>query len=218
MPSKGKILLAGDSLVTEYNESAAPQTGWGQCLAAALGGDVQVNNHAIGGESTRSFIDSGKWDRLMAETVSGDLVMIQFMHNDQWKNESSESHYTDAATTYKDNLRKFISDVRAKGANPVLVTSVLRRQFKDGLPTRNLGDFPAAMRAVAVETNTPLIDCEEWSYDWLSDLGEEGAEPYYIVYKRGATNPDNTHFTKEGAEIVAEFIASELIRQNIWSK
>ena len=215
MPSKAKFLLAGDSLVTEYNESSAPQTGWGQCLAAALGGDVQVSNHAVGGESTKSFIDSGKWDRLMAETVSGDIVMIQFMHNDQ---KTYESHATDPATTYKDNLRKFISDVRAKGASPVLVTSVLRRQFNNGVLYRNLGEYPAAMRAVAAETNTPLIDCEEWSYGWLTELGEEGAEPYYIVYKRGAETPDNSHFTKEGAEMVAEYIADEIIRQNIWSK
>ena len=175
-----------------------------------------MSNHAIGGESTKSFIDSGKWEGLINNTLTGDYVLIQFMHNDQ---KTAETHATDPATTYKDNLRKFVSDVRERGATPVFVTSVLRRQFDSntGLPRRSLGDYPAAMREVAVETNTPLIDCEEWSYQWLSELGEEGSEPYYIVYKRGAENPDNTHFTKEGAEIVAEFIASELIRQNIWS-
>ena len=212
---KGKILLAGDSLVTEYGESSAPQTGWGQCLSAALGGGVQVSNHAVGGESTKSFLENGKWQGLITSTISGDVVMIQFMHNDQ---KTAETHATDPATTYRDNLKKFISDVRERGANPVLVTSVLRRQFKNGALVRNLGDYPAAMRAVATETNTPLIDCEEWSYNWLTGLGEEGAEPYYIVYKRGAESPDNTHFTKEGAEIVAKFIADEMIRLGIWSK
>ena len=211
---KGKFLLAGDSLVTQYGESSAPQTGWGQCLSEALGGGVQVSNHAVGGESTKSFIDSGKWNGLITSTLREDIVMIQFMHNDQ---KTDEAHATDPATTYKDNLRKFISDVRERGAKPVLVTSVLRRQFKNGNVARNLGDYPDAMRAVALETDTPLIDCEQWSYDWLTELGEEGAEPYYIVYKRGAENPDNTHFTKEGAQIVAKFIADELIRLGIWS-
>ena len=211
----GKFLLAGDSLVNEYGESAAPQTGWGQCLSAALGGDVQVSNHAIGGESTKSFIDSGKWQGLLNATLRGDIVMIQFMHNDQ---KTAETHATDPATTYKENLRKFISDVRERGATPVLVTSVLRRQFKNGALLRNLGDYPAAMRAVAAETDTPLVDCEEWSYNWLTGLGEEGAEPYYIVYKRGASSPDNTHFTREGAEIVAKFIADEMIRLGVWVK
>ncbi len=212
---KGKILLAGDSLVTEYGESSAPQTGWGQCLSAALGGGVQVSNHAVGGESTKSFLDNGKWKGLITSTLRGDVVLIQFMHNDQ---KTAETHATDPATTYKENLRKFISDVRERGATPVLVTSVLRRQFRNGNVVRNLGDYPAAMCAVAIETNTLLIDCEQWSYDWLTELGEEGSEPYYIVYKRGASSPDNTHFTREGAEIVAKFIADEMIRLGVWVK
>lgn len=212
---KGKFLLAGDSLVTQYGESSAPQTGWGQCLSDALGG-VQVSNHAIGGESTKSFIDSGKWDGLINATLRGDIVMIQFMHNDQ---KSAETHATDPATTYKDNLRKFIKDTRDRGATPVLVTSVLRRYFhSNGDPQRSLGDYPAAMRAVAAETDTPLIDCEQWSYEWLKELGPEGSIPYYIIDKRDPTANDNSHLTKEGAEIVANFIADEIIRLGIWSK
>ena len=212
----GKFLLAGDSQVTEYTADAYPQTGWGQCLAAALGGDVQIRNHAIGGESTKSFIDSGKWANLMNETVRGDVVMIYFMGNDQ---KTDEAHATDPATTYRDNLRKFLSDVRAKGAVPVLVTSVLRRMFhSNGLPQRNMGEYPDAMRAVANETNTLLIDCEEWSYNWLSGLGFDGAEPYYVTNKRNPEAMDNSHFTDKGAEIVAEFIASELVRLGVWTK
>ena len=210
---KQKILLAGDSQVTEYTADAYPQTGWGQCLAEALGGGVQISNHAVGGESTKSFIDSGKWDKLMNETVRGDIVMIYFMGNDQ---KTDEAHATDPATTYRDNLRKFLSDVRGKGAVPVLVTSVLRRLFhSNGTPQRNMGEYPDAMRAVANETNTPLIDCEEWSYNWLNGLGLEGSEPYYVTNKRYPEKMDNSHFTDKGAEIVAEFIASELVRLGV---
>ena len=213
---KGKFLLAGDSLVTEYGESSAPQTGWGQCLSAALGGGVQVSNHAVGGESTKSFIDSGKWGGLINSTLRGDIVMIQFMHNDQ---KEAETHATDPATTYRENLKKFIKDAKDRGATPVLVTSVLRRYFhSDGDPQRNLGDYPDAMRAVATETDTPIIDCEQWSYEWLKELGPEGSIPYYVIDKRDPTANDNTHFTKEGAEIVAKFIADEIIRLGIWSK
>ena len=212
---KPKFLLAGDSLVTEYGESSAPQTGWGQCLSEALGGGVQVSNHAIGGESTKSFIDSGKWNGLITSTLREDIVMIQFMHNDQ---KTDEAHATDPATTYRENLKKFISDVRDRGAKPVLVTSVLRRQFKNGNVVRNLGDYPAAMRAVAAETDTPLIDCEQWSYEWLTGLGETGSEPYYVTNKRNPEQNDNTHFTKAGAEIVADFIADEIVRLGIWTK
>ena len=213
---KAKILLAGDSLVTEYRESAAPQTGWGQCLSAALGGNVQVSNHAIGGESTKSFIESGKWDGLINSTLRGDVVLIQFMHNDQKKN---ETRGTDPATTYRDNLKKLINDVHERGAAPVLVTSVLRRFFRsNGDPQRNLGDFPDAMRAVAAETGTPLIDCEKWSFEWLKGLGPEGSVPYYVIDKRDPTKNDNSHLTKDGAEIVAKFIADEMIRLGVWTK
>ena len=213
---KGKFLLAGDSQVTAYSDEAYPQAGWGEYLSEALGGGVQVNNHAIGGESTKSFRDSGKWARLMEETVRGDVVMIYFMGNDQ---KTDEAHATDPATTYRDNLRGFLNDVRAKGATPILVTSVLRRMFhSNGLPQRNMGEYPAAMRAVADETNTLLIDCEEWSYNWLSGLGFDGAEPYYVTNKRDPEKMDNSHFTEEGAAIVAGFIAGELVRLGVYTK
>ncbi len=213
---KPKILLAGDSLVTEYPESAAPQTGWGQCLAEALGGNVQVRNHAIGGESTKSFIDEGKWDAVLAETRRGDIVMIQFMHNDQKK--QSASHYADAATDYKDNLTRFILDVRAKGGVPVLVTGALRRYFhSNGLPQRTLGDYPAAMREVAQATGTPLIDCEQWSYEWLSQLGPEGSVPYYVMDKRNPEAMDNSHLTRDGAQVLARKIAQDLRDLEIWT-
>ena len=213
---KGKILLAGDSQVTAYSDEAYPQAGWGEYLSEALGGDVQVNNHAIGGESTKSFRDSGKWEKLMNETVPGDVVMIYFMGNDQ---KTDEAHATDPATTYRENLKNFINDVHGKGALPILVTSVLRRMFhSNGLPQRNMGEYPDAMRAVAQETNTLLIDCEQWSYNWLTGLGLEGSEPYYVTNKRDPEKMDNSHFTEDGAAIVAEFIAGELVRLGVYTK
>ena len=74
------------------------------------------------------------------------------------------------------------------------------------------------MRAVADETNTLLIDCEEWSYNWLSGLGFDGAEPYYVTNKRNPEAMDNSHFTEEGAAIVAGFIAGELVRLGVYTK
>ena len=213
---KPKILLAGDSIVREYKENEAPQAGWGQYLAAALGGNVKVKNHAVGGESTKSFKESGKWNGLIEETLSGDVVLIWFMHND--KGSSKEGYQTNAATTYRDYLKEYISDVRGKGAVPVLVTSILPRQFENGQPRRSLGDFPDAMRAVAQETETLLIDCEQWSYDWLAGLGETDSEQYYVVDKRDPEKIDNTHITHSGAEIVAKYIADELVRLGVWTK
>jgi lysophospholipase L1-like esterase len=209
-----KFLLAGDSTCTEYNASAAPQTGWGQCLSAALGGDPRVDNFAIGGESTKSFIDEGKWANLVADIVSGDIVIIQFGHNDE---KDDEAHHTDPSTTYKENLTKFINETRAKGGIPVLATSICRRFFhSDGTPQRTHGDYPAAMREVATATGTSLIDTEELTFQWLKDLGVEGSKPYFVLDKRDPSANDNTHLTLEGAQAVAGMIAQGLKTLGLW--
>ena len=213
---KPKVLLAGDSIVTEYGESSAPQAGWGQCLAPYLGTNVKVRNYAKGGESSKSFIDNGKWDSLLKTVLPNDVVMIWFMHNDR---KSDVAYKTDPATTYREYLKKYVSDTREKGGVPVLVTSLLSYKFgSDGKALRSLGDFPDAMRAVAQETETLLIDVEQWSYEWLSELGEEGAAPYYLLDKRDPENWDTVHITYDGGNVIAKYIADEMIRLGVWSK
>ena len=207
--------LAGDSLCTEYPESVAPQTGWGQCIAAALGDeDLNVVNCAVGGESTKSFIDSGKWQKLIDSVQRGDIVLIQFGHNDE---KDRESLHTDPFTTYKENLNKFVNETRAKGGTPILLTSVCRRYFNgDGTPQRTHGSYPKAMRELAAATGTALIDIEEQTYQWLLQLGPEGSKPYFVLDKRKPDNMDNTHLTKEGAEVIAGMIAAGMKKQKLW--
>ncbi|MBO4340368.1 MAG: hypothetical protein J5835_02925 [Bacteroidales bacterium] len=212
--TKPKILLAGDSTCTTYTEAAAPQTGWGQCLSDALGGGVVVKNLAIGGESTKSFIDSGKWDNLVATIVANDLVLIQFGHNDA---KTDEAHHTDPATTYKENLTKMVNDAKERGGIPVLLTSVNRRYFhSNGDPQRTLGDYPDAMRELAAAIEVPLIDIEQKTYDWLKTLGPEGSEPYYVTNKRDPEKMDNSHLTNLGAQAVADMVAQGLKELNLW--
>ena len=214
---KPKFLLAGDSLVTEYGESSYPQAGWGQRLAQFLGEDVKVRNYAVGGQSTQSFINEGKWENLVSTVLTNDIVLIQFMHND--KNSSRDGYRTEAGTTYNANLKKFISETREKGGVPVLVSGLLPRQFNaDGTAKRILGDFPDAMRTVAEETETPLVDVEQWSYQWLTELGEENSVPYYLMDKREPDKMDNVHITYDGADVVAKYIADELDRLGVWPK
>ena len=234
---KPALHLAGDSTCTEYSAASAPQTGWGQCLNAALGGGVQVNNHAVGGESTRSFIESGKWATLVAGIATGDIVTIQFGHNDDKDKGSANSArithpweylYDDnsqpiANSSYQENLRKMISDTKAKGGIPVLVTSVNRDYFtSDGKCNRTLHDYPQSMREVATATGTQLIDVEQLSYDWLCSLGSrEASDPYYVTNKRvdgsTASNPDYTHLTDKGAQKVAEWVAAGLRSLGLWT-
>ena len=207
--------LAGDSLCCDYPESAAPQTGWGQCLAAALGDEsIVVFNHAVGGESTKSFLDSGKWEKLIAGVQKGDIVLIQFGHNDE---KESEKRHTDPFTTYRENLTRFLDETRAKGAVPVLLTSISRRHFDgEGRLKRTHGDYPRAMRELAAATGTALIDMEEQTFQWLQELGPEGSKPYFVLDKRNPEAMDNTHLTREGAGLMAARIARGLRDSGVW--
>ena len=204
-----KILIAGDSGCCVYGPESRPQTGWGECLSDALGGGVQISNHAIGGESTKSFIDEGRWAGLCAGIAAGDIVLIHFGANDE---KSDQAHATDPNTTYQANLKTMIDETRAKGGVPVLVTSMCRLYFhSNGDPMRTHGEYPAAMKALGTATNTPVIDLEELTYQWLKGLGSlEAATPYFVRDKRDATKDDRSHLTGEGAVIVAGMVAKGL--------
>lgn len=209
-----KFVLVGDSTCRTYSESEAPQNGWGQRLAEALNDGSRVDNYAVGGESSKSFYDSGKWSAARADILEGDLVLIQFGHNDA---KTAETHHTDPATTYKDYLMLYINEARARGGIPVLLTSICRRNFNgNGQLQRSHGDYPVAMRELAAATNTPLIDLEEITFQWLSNLGVDGSVPYYIMDKRDPSAMDNTHLTVEGAQAIAGMVAEGLATLGLW--
>ena len=210
-----KILIAGDSGVCVYEEASRPQTGWGECLSEALGGGVQISNFAIGGESTKSFIDEGRWASLRAGIASGDVVIIHFGANDQ---KTDEAHATDPYTTYQANLKTMIDDTRAKGGVPVLVTSMCRLYYhSNGDPMRTHGEYPAAMKALGASTGTPVVDLQELTYQWLKELGSlDAATPYFVRDKRDKSKDDRSHLTGEGAKIVAGMVAKEMKALGVW--
>ena len=212
---KPKFLLAGDSTCTKYSDASRPQAGWGEFLAEALGNDPQVSNHAVGGESTKSFIDSGKWKSLRASILSRDIVLIQFGHNDE---KTDDAHATDPYTTYQENLKTMIDETREKGGVPVLVTSICRLGFQsNGDPVRSHGEYPKAMRQLAESTSTPLIDAEELTWQWLKELGSiDAASKYFVLDKRDSSANDKTHLTIEGAKVVAGMIAKGIKDLGLW--
>ena len=113
-----KIVLAGDSTVTD-------NAGWGQAFAELLKPPAVCVNLARSGRSTKSFYDEGQWKKVLAEKPN--YVLIQFGHNDQpGKGPERE---TDPATTYRTNLVRYITEARAAGAKPILVTSLCRRVY-----------------------------------------------------------------------------------------
>lgn len=210
------VFIASDSTAQTYQQDRYPQTGWGQMLQCGLEDGVTVDNRAMGGRSTRTFISEGRWDRLIANVKPGDTVLIQFGHNDAYR--ARPARYTPAATDYRHNLTRFVADVKAKGATPVILTPVGRRSFYEGQAQADFAEYSSVARVVARETDTPLIDLEALSRAWLTEAGPERAKAYFLHYAPGDVTAfpkgieDDTHFSELGARHVADLIAGALAR------
>lgn len=205
------LFLAGDSTAAQKYADAAPETGWGMALPFFLHRGVRVANHAVNGRSTKSFLDEGRLDAILTAIRPGDLLLVQFGHNDQ--KVADPSRYTEPWTTYQDNLRVFVEAARSRGALPVLATSVERRKFDaDGAAQRTLGAYPAAMRETARASDVPLLDVEALSLALWQRLGPEATKPYFNWTE---TEQDNTHFNPLGAIEVARLVTAELLRTHV---
>ncbi|MFJ5830838.1 rhamnogalacturonan acetylesterase [Streptomyces sp. NPDC093089] len=210
-PRGRTLFVAGDSTAAQKYADAAPETGWGTALPFFLHRGIAVANHAVNGRSTKSFLDEGRFGPIAAALRPGDLLLIQFGHNDA--KAADPARYTEPWTTYQDNLRVFVGGARARGALPVLATPVERRKFAaDGTALRTHGAYPAAMRAVAAEEDVPLLDVEALSLALWQELGPETTKTYF---NWTATEQDNTHFNPPGAIEVARLVAAELLRTRV---
>lgn len=209
------IHLAGDSTMAEKLPEKRPEAGWGEHLAAQFRpGSVIVDNRAKNGRSTRTFIEEGRWAALLEATKPGDVVLIQFGHNDQ--SVEKPDRYTPPAD-YARNLERFVSDVRAKGATPVLLTPVARRRFDEaGHVVPSHGEYPDLVRALAARERVALIDMERRSSAVLQEAGAEESKALFLWIPAGtqANYPaglqDNTHFSPKGAARMAREFAFAL--------
>src|SRR5947209_5376904 len=122
-----RIFMIGDSTMANKPLEDNPERGWGQLFPNYFTSDVEIKNYAVNGRSTKSFIKEGRWDSVMNQLQKGDWVMIQFGHNDSKKEDSNR--YAAPQTLYRANLMRFVNDARNKGANPLLITPVMRRKF-----------------------------------------------------------------------------------------
>ncbi|MEW2050115.1 rhamnogalacturonan acetylesterase [Streptomyces sp. NBC_00377] len=205
------LFIAGDSTAAQKYSDAAPETGWGMALPFFLHKDRPVANHAVNGRSSKSFVDEGRLDAVLAAIRPGDLLLVQFAHNDE--KSTDPTRYTEPWTTYQDYLRMYVDGARAKGARPVLATPVERRRFDAGgnaVPTH--GEYPAAMRALAGEERVALLDLQALSLALWQRLGVEETKTYF---NWTATEQDNTHFNPPGAIAVARLVARELLRTRV---
>ncbi|MGI5199079.1 rhamnogalacturonan acetylesterase [Streptomyces sp. CA-288835] len=205
------LFIAGDSTAAQKYADAAPETGWGMALPFFLRRDLQIANHAVNGRSSKSFVDEGRLDVILGAIRPGDLLLVQFGHNDS--KTADPVRYTEPWTTYQDYLRQYVDGARARGARPVLATSVERRRFDaDGNAVTSHGDYPAAMRALGAQEGVALLDIEVLSLALWQKLGVEETKKYFNWTE---TEQDNTHFNPPGAIAVARLVAGELLRRRV---
>jgi lysophospholipase L1-like esterase len=202
------VFLAGDSTMAPKLETKRPETGWGEQLQKHFDEKrVRVDNHAANGRSTKTFISEGRWQALIDKVKEGDYVLIQFGHNDQAKDKGER--YT-PPDDFRHNLERFVAEVRAKKATPVLLTPVMRRRFdKAGKFYDVHGEYPDLTRRVAAEQRVALVDMHRMSEKVLVKYGPDESRRLFLQLKEGE-NPnypkgveDNTHFSPLGADIMA---------------
>lgn len=234
LQAKTCIFSIGDSTMADYDtvkySGENEQRGWGQLFPALLDKRYTLVNKAKNGRSSKSFYYE-IWKQLRNELQSGDMVFIQFGHNDEKADgldtdvNDTTARGTAAQGQYKIFLRKYVNESRERGAVPVLFTPVVRRYFdKNGKLTdkalHNLAkdtvdnsmDYVLAMKQIAKELNVPLIDMTELTKELVESYGPEKSKSEIYVIK------DDTHLKENGASLFAKLAFDELIRQEILKK
>jgi lysophospholipase L1-like esterase len=218
------VYLAGDSTCAVKQPDRRPETGWGEMLPAHFReGKVKVDNRAMNGRSTKTFISEGRWQAIIDALKPGDYVFIQFAHNDEAKEKTER--YT-PPDEYRKNLVKFIEEVRAKKAIPVLLTPVMRRRFdaQGEFVDSHVPAYPETVRALAKEYKVALIDMSRASEAVLRKYGPEESKKLFLHVKAGenANYPkgieDNTHFSPAGAEEMAKLVVAGIREQKLGLK
>ncbi len=209
-PVPPRIFIASDSTAQDYKPEKYPQSGWGTMLRCAAPG-VTIENRAIGGRSTNSFIREGRLDKIAADLRKGDTLLIQFGHNDA--SIDKPERYT-TIDQYKANLRRMIDVAKTAGARAVILTPVARRDFRSGVEQPSFPTYADAAREVAKATHTPLLDLGKASQAMVQAAGPDASKAYYLHYDGAAGAPgypngvsDDTHFSELGARKIADLVA-----------
>ncbi len=213
------LFLVGDSTMADKTElTISPERGWGQLLPTYLKGNIVVQNHAMNGRSTKSFLDEGRWAEVMRRAQTGDVVVLQFGHNDA---KISDPKRYASPEDYERNLTRMIKDAQGKGVHVILCTPVARRYFKDGAFYYHHGEYPAVAKRVAEAAGVPLIDMERRTAEWLQALGDEPSKAYFMNVPAGECikfpegKIDNTHYRENGAMVAAGLFVQEVKKMHI---
>jgi pectinesterase len=221
------FLLAGDSTLDDYGrKNRPPYASWGTTLEKSMKPGCKVDNYARSGASTKSFIESGQWAKLVAAIKPGDFVGIQFGHNDQkWsKPFYVEKRFADPNGLFRENVRKFVAEIRAKGGKPILMSPIVRGTFgKDGKLTDHvdkkgisLGSYAKAMKELGEELKVDFVDMNRLTHDLLEKVGKEESMKFFVIStglvkgKDGEPSKDVTHPIAAGAEAFSKLFIEDV--------
>lgn len=221
-PQKVTIYSIGDSTMCNYTHKYLaqfggdnyPQRGWMQMMPQFFNDNVIIQNAARSGRSSKSFKDEGLWKQVLDKVKPGDYVFIMFGGNDQ---KPDSVRHTEPRTTYKQNMLNYVNDTRAKGAYPILFTSIVRRTFgKNGKLEDTYGDYIETIRDLAKEANIPLVDLYKKTWDVVESYGPEDSKKLFLYIQPGKFTKlpqgkqDDAHLNILGATKVAELAAQGL--------
>ena len=196
-----QVFIAGDSTASAYGPERAPREGWGQQLQGFLDPKAfVVRNHAQSGRSARSFVAEGWFDGMAKGVRKGDVLLIQFGHNDE--KIEDPTRYNEPQRAFPEWLMRYVDLARAKGATPILVTPVARRKFDRGQLLDTHGVYAQVVRDLAQRERIGLIDLTTLSMDWLRAAGDEASKAYFM-HVPAQDQQDDTHFQQRGAVMVA---------------
>lgn len=210
------IYTIGDSTMADKKKPEInPEYGWAQVLPQFFNNTIKIENKAVNGRSTRSFINEGRWDSIYKNLNKGDYVFIQFGHNDQKVNDPKR--YTNPHTAYRYNLIQFVTEAREKGAIPILLSSIVRRNFNEkGTLIDSHGQYPFEMRLVAQDLSVTFIDLQYLSEQLEESYGVENSKKLHLHFEPGMhpfykeAKHDDTHLSKLGATEIAKLVAMEI--------
>ncbi|MDF2193671.1 rhamnogalacturonan acetylesterase [Paraflavitalea sp. CAU 1676] len=217
---KPTLYIIGDSTVRNGDGSGSNnQWGWGSLVAPFFDTtSIGVRNHAIGGRSSRTFINEGRWQRILDVLKPGDYVIMQFGHNDAGPlddtarargtirgiGEESKEIYNpitkkqEVVYTYGWYMRKYVAEAKAKGAIAIICSPVPRNNFKEGKVNRANEDYGKWARETAAATGAFFIDLNNNIADEYEKLGPDQVKTFFPA--------DHTHTNKEGAQVNAGIV------------
>jgi lysophospholipase L1-like esterase len=231
-----RLFFAGDSTLDDAGFSLSgrfrdPYRSWGTMLLNWMKPECGVANYARSGASTKSFVKSGLWDKLIADVKPGDFVAIQFGHNDQKRSNDfyRENRWADPNGLFREIVRGWVKDVRAKGATPLLLSPIRRATFdKDGEKLLDkasrgvcLRSYRDAMQELSVELGCDFIDMNEMTKQLMESIGRDESYRFFVIStglikgKDGEPSRDTTHPIEAGAKAFAKLFVDDVKKRNL---